>query len=182
MDWEKRLEPFKLLVFDFDGTLVNLSTDWNSLRSYYCDLLNIDDKNTNFRTLLSQMREEKNKEIYNEALQVRTQAEKEGFSTSHINHDLVSYIKTSQKICTVFSMNTEKAIRSILQNLNILDKFEKIIGGDSISPPKPDPTGLKTLITDYKMDRRDVVMIGDSDIDENCAHSAQTEFIRVDYF
>ncbi len=179
INWEEKLNSFKLLVFDFDGTLVNLNTDWNALRRSYCDLLNIDEKDTNFKNLLSKIKNKKGEETYSHAIEMRTQAETGGFHLSDVNHGLCSYIKTSKKICTIFSMNTEKAIRSILKNLNILDKFDKIIGGDSISPPKPDPMGLKSLVNYYKMNEQDVVMIGDSDIDERCAQSVKTNFIRI---
>jgi phosphoglycolate phosphatase len=69
----------------------------------------------------------------------------------------------------------------ILENLNILEYFDKIIGANNVKNPKPKPDMLEKILSDYNYDNKDVVLVGDSQKDELSAKNANIKFILVDW-
>ncbi len=45
--------------------------------------------------------------------------------------------------------------------------------------PKPAPDGLQKIMTDHQLSTEDLVLIGDADIDENCAKAAGVDFVYI---
>lgn len=57
--------------------------------------------------------------------------------------------------------------------------FDYIIGGDIGFPSKPDPTQLNNIVTNMKIDKEDVLYVGDSDTDVMTAKNAEIECCGV---
>jgi phosphoglycolate phosphatase-like HAD superfamily hydrolase len=45
--------------------------------------------------------------------------------------------------------------------------------------PKPAPDGLLKIMEDHELEPKDLVFIGDADIDENCAKAAGVDFVYI---
>lgn len=65
----------------------------------------------------------------------------------------------------ILSNKPEDFVRRILENLNCLHPFAAIIGGDTFETRKPDPEGLRHLLTRFDLSAEEVVMVGDSALD-----------------
>ena len=68
----------------------------------------------------------------------------------------------------VFSVVTNKLAdmsEAIIAGLGLAERFPRLVGGDSLPTKKPDPIGLRTVITAAGVDARATLMIGDSAID-----------------
>ncbi len=72
----------------------------------------------------------------------------------------------------ILSNKPEDFVRKILENLNCLDPFPSIIGGDTFKTRKPDPEGLNHLLAQYRLSPDKVVMVGDSALDIETGKSA----------
>jgi phosphoglycolate phosphatase len=69
--------------------------------------------------------------------------------------------------------------RQILNALDIAGFFGSVIGGDSTSAKKPDPTPLLACLEELGLDPDDAVMIGDSGADVGAARAAGVPVILV---
>jgi len=65
----------------------------------------------------------------------------------------------------VVSNKPEKFSRLILQGLGVADRFEVILGGDSVDKRKPDPAPLLEAMAQCNCGPEDSVMVGDSATD-----------------
>ncbi|GJL77174.1 MAG: phosphoglycolate phosphatase [Nitrospinaceae bacterium] len=83
-----------------------------------------------------------------------------------------------QAIC---SNKPEDFVRKILQHLNCLDPFESIIGGDSFTTRKPDPEGLNHLLKKHNVAPHEVLMVGDSALDIETGKNARVRTCAVTY-
>ncbi len=62
---------------------------------------------------------------------------------------------------------------------NGLQKHIKCYYAHEIAP-KPAPDGLLKIMQDHELEPKDLVFIGDADIDENCAKAAGVEFVYIE--
>lgn len=69
----------------------------------------------------------------------------------------------------------------ILDQLHILNFFQKVVGPDTYGIAKPDPRGLCHLMEHFDVSATDTVMVGDSEIDILTAQSAKVPIIAAAY-
>lgn len=74
-----------------------------------------------------------------------------------------------------------KFSQAIIAGLNMTRHFRFIYGGNSFEKKKPDPVGLHTLLRDFNLSPRELMMIGDSDVDIQTARNAGTLACGVTY-
>ena len=70
---------------------------------------------------------------------------------------------------------------AILRGLGIADAFRWVIGGDSAHRRKPDPAGLRYLMTSAAATPPETLMVGDSAIDLKTARAAGVRICLVRY-
>lgn len=83
-----------------------------------------------------------------------------------------------QAIC---SNKPEDFVRKILERLDCLHPFESIIGGDSFQTRKPDPEGINHLLTSCNLSPREALMVGDSALDIETGKNAHVRTCAVTY-
>jgi phosphoglycolate phosphatase len=74
-----------------------------------------------------------------------------------------------------------KFSQAILAGLNMSSYFQFVYGGNSFGKKKPDPIGLETLLRDFAIAPRELMMVGDSDVDIQTARNAGTLACGVTY-
>jgi phosphoglycolate phosphatase len=83
-----------------------------------------------------------------------------------------------QAIC---SNKPEDFVRKILAGLDCLSPFPSIIGGDSFKTRKPDPEGLNHLLARHRVSPDETVMVGDSHVDIETGKNAGVHTCAVTY-
>ena len=83
-----------------------------------------------------------------------------------------------QAIC---SNKPEDFVRKILAGLDCLHPFPSIIGGDSFKTRKPDPEGINHLLARHRLPPDEVVMVGDSAVDIETGKNAGVLTCAVTY-
>ncbi len=68
----------------------------------------------------------------------------------------------------------ERPARSVLAHLGLTAHFAVVVGGDSLSVRKPDPAPLQTVVS--RLGARDVLYVGDSEVDAETAARAGVPF------
>ena len=81
----------------------------------------------------------------------------------------------------IFSTKKEKYIRHALEKYNISDSFIEIIAKDNVPIPKPDPSGLSIIFSKNPIKKEEIVIVGDSSIDEKAALNAQLRFVQINH-
>jgi len=183
-----------LLIYDFDGTLVDTLEDiaWSVNQA----LLEMRLSNLPLETirkyvgrgvvpLMTRSLEtaggekkdldravESFKKIYADHLLVKTRLYPHSRET--IEH-------FSNKKQAILSNKPAAFIEKILKGLDFLAPFQEIAGGDTFASRKPDPEGLLKLIENFKVEKSRVAMIGDSAIDIETGKRAGVITVGVSY-
>lgn len=74
-----------------------------------------------------------------------------------------------------------KFSQAIIEGLNMSRYFRFVYGGNSFEKKKPDPVGLRALLRDFQIEPRELMMVGDSDVDIQTARNAGTLACGVTY-
>jgi phosphoglycolate phosphatase len=165
-----------LIVYDFDGTLVdtlfdianavNLSLSELGLRNLSCEtickyvgkgverLMDQSIKGTDCADL--PLAVELFRKHYSENLMNHTRFYP--FGREILDH----FRDKKQAIC---SNKPEDFVRRILVSLESQHLFDAILGGDSLKSKKPDPEGLLNLLDRFQCPPEQAVLIGDSPVD-----------------
>ena len=70
---------------------------------------------------------------------------------------------------------------AILETLGLQNYFERVIGMHAGHPPKPDPTSTKAMMERFQKNAQHVIYIGDSNVDAETCENAGIDFAWVDY-
>jgi len=82
---------------------------------------------------------------------------------------------------TILSNKPTRFINQILDALDYSDPFSTIIGGDLMPAKKPDPGGLLHILEEHKVRPEDALMIGDSLVDVETGKRAGIKTCGVTY-
>ncbi|MZG53929.1 MAG: HAD-IA family hydrolase [Nitrospinae bacterium] len=170
------MRKISLVVYDFDGTLVDTLFD-------IADSVNL----TLAELKLPQLPRETIRKYVGKGVERLMSQTLEGSSYSDIptavslfkkhysqnlvhhtdfyphGREILHYFKDkSQAIC---SNKPEGFVRRILESLDGLHYFDAVIGGDSVNTKKPDPEGLNTILQQLNISADEAVLVGDSPVD-----------------
>ena len=96
----------------------------------------------------------------------------------HGREILEHFRNKKQAIC---SNKPEIFVRKILESLDGLQHFQAIIGGDSVKTKKPHPEGLDLILKKLKVSPDETVLIGDSPVDIETGKRAGVYTCVVNY-
>ncbi|MEK9629335.1 MAG: HAD-IA family hydrolase [Nitrospinota bacterium] len=170
------MRSISLIVYDFDGTLVDTLFD-------IADSVNLVLKDLNLPQLPREtIRKYVGKGVENLMKQTLAGSTftdipqavslfKKHYSQNLVHHTdfyphgreiLKHFNNKKQAIC---SNKPEGFVKQILESLNGLNYFDAIIGGDTVSTKKPDPEGLNSIMQQLNVSAEETVLIGDSPVD-----------------
>lgn len=69
----------------------------------------------------------------------------------------------------------------ILEELGIAKYFQAIYGGNSFETKKPDPLGAKMILSEFRVNAGDAMMVGDSEVDIQTARNASMIAAAVNF-
>ena len=179
-----------LIVYDFDGTLVDTLFD-------IADAVNLSLNELGLRTL---SRETIRKYVGKGVERLMAQSIngyadlaravelfRKHYSENQMNHtrfypsgrEILDHFRDKkQAIC---SNKPEDFVRRILQSLESLDPFDAILGGDSVKSKKPDPEGMLHLLDRFQCAPEMAVLVGDSPVDIETGKRAGVYTCVVNY-
>ena len=185
---------YTLIIFDFDRTLINLNADWPKIRlelktilsdfGFQTEVVRTDKSVTEgLEYIKKKSGEGKAEKLKKKITKMLEQHEcKAGDEASEIirgTQETLEYISSRKIKMAILSGNTTKAITSALKKFQLEKYFDFIIGEDSVQHPKPDPEGIEKIIELLKINKNEVLVIGDSTLDILSAKSAGVKSIGV---
>jgi phosphoglycolate phosphatase/pyrophosphatase PpaX len=164
----------KVFIFDFDGIFTHLNVDYDSLKKHLSEyfLSRYNFKN-NFDPLspnLELLKNELGLNALKQAYKIIEKYEINGLRESKVNKEvadlikLIKHTKPDKKIA-IFSMNMHKTIKNFLIKDKLIRYIDLIIGKDDVDKYKPHPDGLNKILLKLKIDKKQVLFIGDKEID-----------------
>ena len=186
------MRKIALIVYDFDGTLVDTLFDIaDSVNLTLADLSLSQLPRETIRKyvgkgvehLMSQTLDDTDFTDIPQAVSLF----KKHYSENLVKHtdfyphgrDILEHFKNKkQAIC---SNKPEGFVRQILESLNGLQPFDAILGGDSVKSKKPDPEGLNSILEQLNVSADEAVLIGDSPVDIETGKRAGVYTCVVNY-
>ena len=98
----------------------------------------------------------------------------------HVNKSLFSIKQMGCKVC-VLSNKAEENVKDILHHYFPNFEFDHIVGQRKNVPVKPDPTSLLDLINVLDLSKKEVLYVGDSDVDMLVADKCGIDKCAVTY-
>jgi len=181
----------KVIVFDLDGTIVNLMADWPTLKKILKERYNqLYDDSCNFRSISRCLSEVVNKNDEEELFKffdiIRTYEMENIYDTTMID-EIVYFIKHKEQFgvkeevkLAILSLNTRRTIMKSLQLAGIENYFDFIVGREDVRSWKPDPEGLIKIKEYFKVKERDMVYFGDLENDIKTGRNAGIDAYYVD--
>ncbi|WP_326838275.1 HAD family hydrolase [Halocalculus aciditolerans] len=172
------MSEYDAVVYDLDGTLVDLPVDWSRVRTDVEAVLR--DAGADPEGLVTW-------ELYDcaEAVGVATEVEEIIASAERTSAadaaalPLLADVRESATPAAVCSLNCEAACRIALDRHDAGERFAAVVGRDTVPARKPDPAALHRAIEALDVPPERVLFVGDADRDAETARRAGTGFEYV---
>ena len=188
----------KAVVFDLDGTLVNFTLDYKSLRAEArsflirqgvpASVLSLNEsilkmlKKTEIFMKNNGKTEKALEEAYKGVWAITEKYELEAAKTTQPVLGATEVLKTLKErglkigLCTASS---EKTVSYILKKFKIEDFFDVVTPRDHVKHVKPDTEHLEATLKTLGVKPEEALMIGDSPIDMECARKLNTIAVGI---
>lgn len=173
------MHNFDGIIFDIDGTLTSTNQlIYESFRHISKKYLNKTFTDAEIRNLfgptedvvLKQWNEDKFDEIKDDYYNFYSENHNMAALYPGII-DILNYIKSKKTLLSIYTGKGRAAATITLKKLDIYDYFDMIITGDDVNEYKPSAEGILKFITEYRLNKERVLMIGDSPSDVKAARS-----------
>lgn len=187
------LKKFELIIFDLDGTLVDSAKDIMIANNKTLEKFGykpISFKNVkhiigqgirvNIIRSLKMQNVKINKKKENEMYDFFFSFYKKNlYVKSKIYGGLNSFLKNLKKQgykLAVCSNKLEALTKIVLKKTKLLKYFDFVAGGDTFAHRKPHPSVLNNIIKNFKINKNNVLFIGDSEHDYHSALNSNIKF------
>ena len=183
--------PKKHLIFDFDDTIFRMGKWGQPAWKGMLDIVAAYDAN------LHQQFEDTPRSIYklsNQAIMTYGNEVKEKViawinefesalhDTEARNDELIDFIRShhEQYSYAIWSQNSEAMIAHVLDKHDLLTYFSIIVGRESMDLAKPYTDGFHRIYDSINQQRKDYLMIWDSETDRQAAYNAGIDFFSIE--
>jgi len=170
---------FKLMIFDFDGTLVEsapgILATANAMAEYYgMKKFTIEQVHSAVGTGLDNFIEDMFPEVIKKVSMEKLIKQYRRFYDINYKKGLIMFkgvketlkdLKSKGVKLAIVSNKLSQYVKGINEELGIDGYFDVILGSESVRKRKPDPHPLNLLMKRFKADKSETLMIGDSQFD-----------------
>ena len=91
------------------------------------------------------------------------------------------FLKENNCFLAIATSRTKEEFKELSEFSKIEKLFTCIITSDMVKNPKPDPESILKIITDFSLDKRDTIYVGDSFSDYLASKKASVKFAYASY-
>lgn len=173
---------YKLVMFDFDDTLIHLNVDWDHLRKRVIALARSRgepaDENEHVIPLTNSLTRIK-EEVDGIFLEMERECvDAKDYVVFPKMIELVKELAPRYKLALI-SGNCNSTLEKALSDAGALDSFDIIMGRDAVLSNKPDPEPLRMAMEELSVGKEQALMVGNSFADELAAKAAGVAFYKV---
>ena len=172
-------DEFDAVVYDLDGTLVDLAVDWDLVAREASEVFRdagVDASGVDLWAMLDLADEHG---LHDAVESVIAGHERDGAHDS-TRLPLADGVADRTGAVGVCSLNCEEAVRTALDAHSLADGVDTVVGRDSVATRKPDPEPLLETLRRLGVDPADAVFVGDSPRDKQTADAAGVAFRYAD--
>lgn len=180
-------ENKKIIIFDLDGTIAHLDTDWHHLKMLlskrYAKLYQGEKcEFEHISACLSQVVKKNDEtELSNffdmileyEMKNIRNNKEIEE-PVFFINHLKLFGVNKETRLA-ILSLNMRETILTTLKLANLTQRFDLIIGREDVRAWKPNPVGLLEIQKHFNVKKKEMIFFGDTETDLKTGNKAGIE-------
>jgi len=181
----------KVIVFDLDGTIVDLDVNWTHLKNLLSKKFStIYSESCEFSSIsrcLSEIVKRNDDDTLIDFIDIVREHELKDLENSEILRETVFFINNPGLFgvldgtkLAVFSLNTRKAIKEALKLANITDQIDYIIGREDVRKWKPNPSGLLKIQKHYNVKKEEMIYFGDLKKDLITGENAGIDAFLID--
>ena len=189
---KNHITQFKLLIFDFDYTLVNSANGNIKSINYALQKLGFlpasegeicKTVGLSLRQAFEKLTGKQNASMVNKFIELYIKkADEVMVNSTIVSKTVQETIQTLKKhgiALAIFSSQSRNIIEKILSHKNLLQHFDIIIGWYEVSKPKPNPEGLFTICQKLNILPKYTMYVGDNATDAETARRAGIPFVAV---
>jgi phosphoglycolate phosphatase len=192
---EKIKKNYKLIIFDFDGTLVDslpgiYKTANIMAKKYGMPHISIDKIKNAVGMGIEIFLNEIFKDIIDKhkfiAIKKDYEITYEKNSTSGTRlfpgvRQVLKILRQKKIKMVILSNKKSYFIKKLCKYFNIDKFFIEIIGRGDLKKDKPDPYAINYFSKKYKINKKNILLVGDSQYDAECAANSKVDFFYLDY-
>ena len=189
------------LVFDLDGTLVDTAPDLMMAHNHVMKKYGYEEKpiesirhlaGRGAAAMLIRSIDSKGNLIKNNPIDASTHQQMTDDFISYYRQNisghsqlrknvisLLDWCKEKEIICAVCTNKREDLAIKLLKEIDIYKYFDFIAGADTFDFRKPDPKHLTEILDILQIDKKNSIMLGDSETDANTAKAAKVHFVLI---
>lgn len=178
----RALDAFDAVVFDLDGTLVELDVEWSAVHGKVTDLLGdvMDGPLSEYtRPELIELAREVGR--YEELDRLLTEYEDEGAETAP-RLPLLDVVETLDCPVGVCTANALSAAERALDRYGVLDAVDVIVARGTVEEEKPHPRPLYECLASVGVAPGNAVFVGDERSDAATSVAAGSSYLHPDQF
>ena len=181
----------KLIVFDLDGTIVDLAVDWMSLKDLLVERYEeLYQESCDFKSVskcLEKMVEKQDESNIQNFFDIIRHYELKNIRDVKLIDETIFFINNknlfgmeNEMKFAILSLNTRDTIIRALEIADITDKIDYIVGREDIRKWKPDPEGLIMIKNHFKVKKEEIIYFGDMEKDLLTGENAGIEAYLID--
>jgi phosphoglycolate phosphatase len=167
-------EEYEAVIYDLDGTLVDLEVDWDEVARSVAAVLSARDVEAEGSDLWEMFELAREAECFPSVDGRVAEFEREGARTSR-RLPLADELPRPEPVGVV-SLNAESACRIALEVHGLDSAVGTVIGRDTVSEMKPHPLPLQQAAADLNVTAERALFVGDSASDKEAARRAGMDF------
>ncbi len=172
-------DGFDAVVYDLDGTLVDLAVDWDLVARESASVFRDAGVDVSGADLWAMLDLADEHDLRDAVESVIAGHERDGAHDS-TRLPLADGVADCPGAVGVCSLNCEDAVRIALDTHTLSDHVDAVVGRDSVATRKPDPEPLLETLRRIDVDPGEALFVGDSPRDERTAEAAGVAFRYVD--
>lgn len=165
---------YDLLIYDLDGTLVELVVDWDAVARDVDEVLRARDVDTTGHSLW-ELLELSDETGHRDAVEAAIAEHELAGARESVRLPLADELPLNVP-AAVCSLNCEEACRVALAHHDIDGDVDAVVGRDSVATYKPDPGPLEALVAEFDVAPERTLFVGDSPRDETAARRAGVDY------
>ena len=178
---------FKGIIFDIDGTLTSTNdlifASFNFITEKY---LGKTYSNEEILKWFGPTEDVILKEFCGENYEQAREEYYKFYSDNHFMADIypgmkeiLEELREKEVLLSIHTGKGREAAAITLKKIGIYEFFDLVITGDEVKEHKPSPEGIEIFLDKFRLDKNDVIMIGDSPSDIKAARSAGVKVASV---
>ena len=93
--------------------------------------------------------------------------------------NLIETLDRLKKIGLIRAISTNRttSMKHVMERFNLSPHFDMVVTALDVKHPKPHPESIEKIIQAFNLDRKEIVFVGDSEVDQKTAESSHVKFV-----